>query len=224
MLYIIATPIGNLEDVTLRALRHLREADCILAEDTRRARILLKRYGIFAKKLLSFYEHNEERRLPQIISLLKEGKTVALISNSGVPLISDPGYKLVKKCIEEEIPFTSLPGPSSLINALVLSGISPVRFLFLGFLPRRQGRLKRELDFIKNLPFTLVIFESCQRIKKTLLILEETLGDRRASLLREMTKFYEEVIRGCLSQIRESLGEKKIKGELVLVVEGKTSV
>lgn len=220
MLYIVATPIGNLEDITLRALRILKEADLILVEDTRKTGLFLKRLNIPKKALLSFYEHNETERMPRIIEYLKQGKNIALVTSSGTPLISDPGFKLVKKCIEERIPFTCIPGASSVINALVLSGAPTDSFLFLGFLPKKEGRRRKRIQEVENLAHTLVFFESPQRLRRTLAELRQVLGERNCCVCREITKFYEETIRGGLSEIIDNISERNIKGECTIVLEG----
>jgi len=220
MLYIVATPIGNLKDTSLRALEVLAKADLILTEDTRRGGLFLKGLNLPKKPFLSFYEHNETKRIPQIIRLLKQGKEIVLLSQAGSPLISDPGFKLVRKCIEEGIFFTSLPGPSAVINAVVLSGLASDSFLFLGFLPRRKGKRIRKIKELENFPYTLVIFESPQRIEDTLKELRAILGERRACICREMTKIYEEVLRGNISQLIDSISKRKIRGECTLVIEG----
>lgn len=221
MLYLLATPLGNLEDVSLRALKILKEADLILAEDTRKAGLLLKNLNLPKKNFLSFYEYNEERRIPQVVKILKEEKKVVLLSRAGTPLVSDPGFKLVKKCIEENLSFTSIPGPSAPINALVLSGLPSDNFLFLGFLPRKKGKRLKKISQIKDLPYTLILFESPQRILKTLKELKEILGERKVCLCREMTKVYEETLRGDLTTLINILSKRSLRGEITLVLEGK---
>ncbi len=220
MLYILATPLGNVEDISLRALRVLKEADLILAEDTRKAGLLLKHFHIPKKKLLSFYEHNEEKRIPSVLRVLRKDKKIVLISRAGTPLISDPGFKLIKKCIEEEISFTAVPGPSALINALVLSGLSLDNFLFLGFLPRRKGKRIKKIKEIKSLPYTLILFEAPHRLLDTLKELREILGERRICVCREMTKIYEGVLRGDISQLIQDLSGRSLRGEYTLVLQG----
>ena len=220
MLYIVATPIGNLEDITLRALKVLRGADFILVEDTRKAGLFVKALNLPKKHFLSFYEHNEDQRIPQIISYLKQGKEIVLLSGAGTPLVSDPGFKLIQCCIKEDIAFTSVPGASSVVNALVLSGCASDCFLFLGFLPRKKGKRLKKIASLKSFKCSLIIFESPFRIVKTLEELERVLGNRRCALCREMTKVYEEVVRGTLSEAKEALSKRKIKGECTLVLEG----
>ncbi|MBN2120242.1 MAG: 16S rRNA (cytidine(1402)-2'-O)-methyltransferase [Candidatus Omnitrophica bacterium] len=219
MLYIVATPIGNLEDITLRALRVLREADYILVEDTRRAGLFMKHFNLQGKRLVSFYEHNEEEKIPRVIEYLKQAKVVALLSGSGMPLVSDPGFRLVKECIEQKLPFTCVPGASSLVNALVLSGCACDSFMFLGFLPKKKGKRLKKIEDVKNLGRTTIIFESPYRLTKTLLELKQALGDKYCCVCREMTKVYEEAIRGRLSEVIDKLSGKKIRGECTLVLQ-----
>lgn len=218
MLYIVSTPIGNLEDITLRAIRTLKEVDTIAAEDTRHTKILLQKYEI-KTPTLSFHSYSGTSKLTKIIDLLKEGKDVALVSDAGTPGISDPAYTLIKRALEEKIQVSPIPGASSLLAALVISGLPMDKFLYLGFLPLKKGR-QTLLKSLKEEPRTLVIFESPHRILKTLKNLEEYLGDRDIAVCRELTKIYEEAVRAPISETIRHFEEKKPKGEFVLVVKG----
>ena len=213
-LFVVATPIGNLEDITLRAIRTLKECDFMLCEDTRRAKILLNHYGI-EKPLISYFEGNEEKRIPEVIDLLKEGKNIALISDAGTPLISDPGYRLVKRCREEGIDVLPVPGPSAVIAALSVSGLETDRFTFLGFPPQKKGKRRKLLKEIKDFEGSIVFYVSPYDIKEFLEEVLEVLGDRRVCICREMTKFFEEYIYGKLSEVKDKVKEK---GEFVVVV------
>jgi len=213
-LFVVATPIGNLEDITLRAIRTLKECDFMLCEDTRRAKILLNHYGI-EKPLISYFEGNEEKRIPEVIDLLKEGKNIALISDAGTPLISDPGYRLVKRCREEGIDVLPIPGPSAVIAALSVSGLETDRFMFLGFPPQKIGKRRKLLEEIKDFEGSLVFYLSPYDIKEFLEEVLEILGDRRVCICREMTKFFEEYLYGKLSEVKDKVKEK---GEFVVIV------
>lgn len=214
ILFVVSTPIGNLEDITLRALRILKECDFILCEDTRRSKILLRNYGI-DKPLISFYEGNEEKRIPEIMKLLKEGKKVALISDAGTPLISDPGYKLVRRCREEGIRVYPVPGPSAVISALSVSGLGTDKFMFLGFPPKKKGKRLKLLESLKDWDGTVIFYVSPHTVRMFLDEIYETLGDRPVCVCREMTKKFEEYIFGRLSDVKEKVKEK---GEIVLVL------
>jgi len=217
-LYIVSTPIGNLGDFTVRSAEVLKQVQLVAAEDTRRTRILLNHYGI-KTPLSSYHSHNKEKKGPQFIRLLNEGQDVALVSDAGTPGISDPLYHLVQLALQEGIPVLSLPGASAVLAALTVSGLPMDRFVFEGFLPLKKKRKTRlqELALEKR---TIVLYESPHRIHKTLRDLYDFLGNRRAALARELTKLYEEVIRGDLKDLALSIGDKKIKGEITLVISG----
>lgn len=219
-LYLVPTPIGNLEDITLRALRILKEVDVIAAEDTRTSGSLLRHYGI-EKTLISHHAHNEHAGVAGILKLLKEGKNVALVSDAGTPGLSDPGFLLVSNAIEAGFEVECLPGPTALVPALVNSGLPMDRFVFEGFLPVKKGR-QTKLQMLAEEDRTMVLYESCHRIVKTLEQLMEVLGEeRKVSVSRELTKLYEENNRGTLAEILAYYQAKKeVKGEIVLVVAG----
>ncbi len=221
ILYVVSTPIGNLEDITLRALRILKEADLIAAEDTRRTLLLLKHFNIHAP-LTSYFEGNEMKKREVILSRLNRGDRVALVSDAGTPGISDPGYRLIRLAIEYEIPVVPIPGPSAVITALSVSGLPTDAFLFKGFLPNKSKRRREFLKQLEELRETLIFYESPHRLLESLKDILEILGDREAVLTRELTKVYEEILRGNVSEIRRQIGEKKLKGEITLIVSGKT--
>lgn len=222
-LYIVSTPIGNLEDITLRALRTLKEVDLIACEDTRTTRKLLVRYGI-EKPLVSYHEHNELEKSKELVSLLAEGKSIALVSDAGTPSVSDPGYRLVELASENGIDVLSIPGPSAAVSALSVSGLPTSAFAFFGFPPRTKKHLTDFLARIKGYPETLVFYESPNRVVKTLGAILEVFGDRNISVCREMTKLYEETLRGRVSTVLEALEKRSgIKGEVTIVVEGASS-
>lgn len=217
MLYIIATPIGNSEDISLRALRILKEVDFILSEDTRKSGMFFKRLGI-KKPLVSFFEHNEIKKIDWIVSELEKDKNIALVSSAGTPTISDPGYKLVRECRRRSLAVTSLPGASSLINALALTSIPHEKFTFLGYLPRKSGSRKKAFESIKNSASTAVFFESPYRLIKVLSELKKILSQRKIAVIREMTKKFEEVKEGSPEEILGYFAKKGLKGELVVIV------
>lgn len=219
MLYIVSTPIGNLEDVTLRALRTLKEVDCIAAEDTRHVQILLRKYEI-KTPTLSFHSYSGDMKLEKLIVMLKEGKSIALVSDAGTPGISDPAYALIKRAIEEGIKISPIPGASSLLAALVMSGQAMHQFLYLGFLPLKKGR-QTLLKSLAEEERTIVIFESPHRILRTLSDLLQYLGDREIAVCREITKIYEEALRMKISDAIKHFEQKNPKGEFVLVISGK---
>jgi 16S rRNA (cytidine1402-2'-O)-methyltransferase len=219
MLYLVATPIGNLGDITLRALEVLGKADLIACEDTRKSRILLAHHRV-DKPLMSFFEHNEEQAGRRIIEELKRGRSVALITDGGTPGISDPGYTIVQKAIAAGIPFTLVPGPSALDMAVVLSGLPVHSFLFRGFPPQKPGARKRFLEQDRDIPHTLVYYESVHRIDRFLADALGAFGDRPACLCRELTKLHEEIERGTLAALASQAGVKKRLGEYVVVIAG----
>ncbi|MBQ7559635.1 MAG: 16S rRNA (cytidine(1402)-2'-O)-methyltransferase [Synergistaceae bacterium] len=217
-LTLVPTPIGNLEDITLRALRVLREADLIACEDTRTSRILLRHYNI-KKSLTSFHVHNENEKLEFLLEKLRAGEKIAVISDAGTPGISDPGWILLKRAIDEKISVDVLPGASAVIPAVLMSGIKPQPFIFLGFPPEKSGERKKLLNDVKNFPFTLCFYMSPHKAEKQLADFIEILGDRRAALVREISKIFQESVRENLSEIISRLHDG-LKGELVLVIEG----
>ncbi len=219
-LFIVPTPIGNLEDITLRAIRILKEVDLILAEDTRKTRILLKHLNI-SGRLQSHHKFNEHKTLEKIISEISAGKTVALVSEAGTPVISDPGYLLVRECLRNNIIVECLPGPTAFVPALVNSGLPADRFIFEGFLPHKKGR-KSKMEQLAEFPYTMIFYESPFRFLKTLELFTEYFGgERKAAVARELSKIYEENVRGSLSELIRHYKDKTIKGEIVIVVEGK---
>ncbi|MCP4715894.1 MAG: 16S rRNA (cytidine(1402)-2'-O)-methyltransferase [Deltaproteobacteria bacterium] len=220
-LYIVATPIGNLADITVRALEILRTVDLIAAEDTRTTKKLLHHYEI-DKPLTSYYEHNEQQKTPQLISSLQQGKNIALVSEAGTPTISDPGYRLVRAALDQQLPIFPIPGPAAALAALSISGLAVHRFCFEGFLPPKAGKRKNFLRKIAADERTLIFYESPYRIRATLEDMLEVLGDRQALLAREMTKLHETRYYGTLSSLISQLGTGKVKGEITLVVTGKT--
>lgn len=218
-LYLVATPIGNLEDITLRALRVLREAHVIACEDTRHTRGLLTRYEISGKRLLSCHEHNEEARAEELVELMQAGENVALVSDAGTPAISDPGYRVVQTAIAAGLPVFSIPGPVAAVAALASSGLPSDAFCFRGFLPAKQGQRRSALEALRDEPATLIFYEAPHRIVKTLADIVEVLGDRSVVVARELTKLHEELLRGSARQVLEDLsGRERIKGEIVLLV------
>ncbi len=217
-LYIVSTPIGNLEDITLRALRILKEADLVCAEDTRVTGRLLAHYQI-KNTLLSYHSYNEAARIPQILNHLNEGRRIALVSDAGTPGISDPAHKLVKAAISAGIPVEPLPGPTASIAALVASGLPTDRFVFEGFLPRKKGRQTR-LKFLSEEPGTIILYESAPRIQKTIEDIVKNFGNRYIVISRELTKKFEEFIRGDAGEVLQTLKTRSLKGEIVLLIAG----
>lgn len=224
ILYLVSTPIGNLEDITLRAKRILSKVDIIACEDTRKTGLLLARLDLVRgwtskPKLLSYFEENETRRIPEIIQMLKQGKNVALVSNAGTPTISDPGFKLVRECISQGIKIEAIPGPSAILTALVSSGLPTDKFLFLGYLPKKQGKRKELLKNCKLLTVrcTLIFFESPFRLIETLNDLKEIFGDIEIVICRELTKIHEEIRREKIGLAINHFEQEKPKGEFVLL-------
>lgn len=220
-LYIVPTPIGNLKDITLRALETLKIVDIIAAEDTRQSIKLLNHYGI-KKRLISYHKHNEQGKSQDIIGLLKDGNNIALVSDAGTPAISDPGSVIVKKCIEKGIDFEVLPGATAVIPALVYSGLDTTKFLFRGFLPRDNKFRKEIIEEIKDCTETIVIYEAPHRLLNTLKFLKENFDNRRISIIREISKLHEEVHRFTLEEAINYYKRNPTKGEYVLVIEGKS--
>lgn len=218
-LFIVATPIGNLEDLTFRALRILKEVEAIACEDTRQTLKLLSKYDIH-KKLISYYQPKEGQKIPQILRLLVEGKDVALVSDSGTPGVSDPGFRLIREAIKSGIRVISVPGPSALIAALSASGLPTHRFLFLGFPPPKKEKARKWLCALKEEPGTLIFYLPMRRLDDFLELVEETLGNREAVIAREITKIHEEFIRGEVRQLREKADKISLKGEATILIQG----
>src|SRR6266849_4991083 len=220
MLYLVATPIGNLNDITLRALTTLREVDFIASEDTRKTGLLLKHFDI-SKPQIAFHEHNEQQAGQRLEDLLKQGKSVALVTNAGTPGISDPGYTLVRRAINAHIDVTMIPGPTALIMALVLSGLPVHSFTFRGFPPRKSASSRRFIEVDKESPHTLIFYESPYRLKAFLQDALEVLGDREATIANDLTKMFELVQRGTISSLLQWVEQQsKLKGEFVVVIAG----
>jgi len=216
-LYLVATPIGNLEDITLRALRILKEVDQIACEDTRHTQKLLSHYNI-QKPLVSYHEHNELTRAPELVVAMEQGAQIALVSDAGVPLVSDPGYRLVTLALRHHLPVIPIPGPSALLAALSASGLPNEEFLFAGFLPARSGERRRALERLRIEDRTIIFYEAPHRIQETLVDAHEILGDRPACLAREVTKIHEEFRRGSLAELAASVAEKPARGEITLLI------
>lgn len=233
-LYIVATPIGNMEDITIRAIRTLFSVDGIACEDTRKTGLLLReiqrRYPEFAvpkngekfQRMLSYYEENEEKRIPEIITALENGLSVALVSDAGTPLISDPGYRLVRECVKKNIAVVSIPGPSAGISALTLSGFPTDKFIFYGYPPRKDGNRKtlfeHALKAQESVSATMIFYEAPHRLGKTLASMVEVFGDAQVALCREMTKTYEEILHGSLTEMIEVFRKREPKGEFCIVI------
>jgi 16S rRNA (cytidine1402-2'-O)-methyltransferase len=220
-LFLVGTPIGNLGDISDRARATLASVDLVAAEDTRRSGRLLAHFGIQAKTV-SLFEGNEQRRTEELLDALRSGSDVAVVTDAGMPAFSDPGFRLVRACVEEGIDVRVVPGPSAAVSALVVSGLPTDRFVFEGFLPRRAGQRKARLRELANDARTVVLYESPNRVARLLREVLEEIGDRRAAVARELTKLHEEVLRGSVSEVLARLGGEKIKGEVVVVLEGAT--
>ena len=218
-LYLVATPIGNMDDMSIRMVNTLKEVDVIAAEDTRNTGLLLKHFGIETRQS-SFHEHNAQEKIPVLLDLLKSGQNLAQVSDAGLPSISDPGHELVKAAIAEDIAVVTVPGPSAGISALIASGLAPQPHVFYGFLPRKSGQQKEFFESKKAYPETQIFYESPHRVKATLENMLEVYGDRSVVLVRELTKIYEEYQRGRISELVGYLAENALKGECLLIVAG----
>lgn len=216
-LYLVATPIGNLEDITLRAIRVLKEADLIACEDTRQTQKLLQHYGIH-KEMVSYHAHNELTRSPELVIQLEQGAQVALVSDAGTPVVSDPGHRLVVMCLRHHIPVVPIPGPSAFVAALAASGMPTDEFLFVGFLPPRAGARRKKLDALKSEPRAIVLYEAPHRLAETLSDAADILGARHAVVAREVTKIHEEFLRGSLAELRDAARERAPRGEITLLI------
>jgi len=219
ILYICGTPIGNLEDITLRSLKILKEVNLIAAEDTRHTLKLLNHYQINTK-ITSYYEYNKFKKAPYLVEILKNGQDIALVSDAGMPGISDPGYVLINLALENNIKIIPIPGVSALITALVVSGLPADKFVFEGFLPRKTKERKRYFKSIENEERTIIFYETPHRLRRALKDMLDVWGNRKIVIARELTKMYEEIIRGKLSQVLSEIDSKEIKGEITLVVQG----
>ena len=219
MLYVVATPIGNLGDITLRALEVLKSADVVAAEDTRHSGLLLKHFGI-KKPFVSYHEHNEAARTAELVERLARGQNVALITDAGTPGLSDPGLRLIRECVSRELPFTIVPGPSAILTALIGSGFVTDKFSFRGFLPVKSGQRERELRIAAESEDTTLFFESPYRLLKTLQACESILPERQLCIARELTKKFEEFRRGTAAELLAHYQAHPAKGEIVLVVSG----
>ena len=226
-LYIIATPIGNFDDISLRAIKLLKSVEILLCEDTRKTKKLLSHLNINRKNLISYNDNNAENKRPQIISKLLSKKSIGIVSDAGTPLISDPGYKLVKECYINNIRVTHAPGPSSVINGLILSGLPTNQFYFGGFISSKKTLKKKQFIASEKYNMTEIWFDTCLRINNTLAIMQEVFGNRKISIARELTKTYEEIISGDLNDIIKTIDKRKrnnnpLKGEVILIVDGYT--
>ncbi len=218
-LYLVPTPIGNMADLSRRAMEVLEEVDVVACEDTRHSGRLLKALG-FNKRLISYHDLNERSRAEQLVDMIRQGQSVAVISDAGSPGISDPAYRVVRTAIDNGLPIVPIPGPTSVIPALTASGLPTDRFFFEGFLPNKSGARRTRLEKLKDFEHTLVFFESPHRVVKSLQDIRTVFGDRPACLARELTKLHEEFVRGSISEILDHLGDRTVRGEIVLVVAG----
>jgi 16S rRNA (cytidine1402-2'-O)-methyltransferase len=222
MLYVVATPIGNLGDITLRALEALKSVDLVAAEDTRHSGMLMKHFGI-KKPFISYHEHNEAKRTTELVERLAEGENIALITDAGTPGLSDPGLRLTRECIKRELPFTIIPGPSSIVTALIGSGFSTEKFSFRGFLPVKTGQRQRELRSAMEHEETTIFFESPYRLTKTLAACSDIIPDRQLCVARELTKKFEEFRRGTAIELLAHYEAHPPKGEIVLIISGRSN-
>jgi 16S rRNA (cytidine1402-2'-O)-methyltransferase len=220
MLYLVATPIGNLSDITLRAIETLRQVDFVASEDTRKTGRLLQHFEI-SKPQIAFHEHNEDRAGEKIIHLLQEGKSVALVTDAGTPGIADPGFSLVRRCHAAGLPVTMIPGPTAFVMALVLSGLATHSFTFRGFPPRKPGKRRHFLEADQNSPYTLIYYESPHRLHACLQDALDIFGDRPAAIGNELTKLFESVQRGTLSELIAQLDNENLRGEYTIIIAGK---
>lgn len=220
-IYLVPTPIGNLKDITLRALEVLENVDIIAAEDTRQTLKLLNHFEI-KKTLISYHQHNEQGKSEDILELAQQGKSIAIVTDAGTPGISDPGAVIVQKCIENNFEFEVLPGATAITTALVYSGLDTTKFVFRGFISRENKERKKLFEEVKNLRETIIFYESPHRLLSTLSTLMNELGNRRISVCRELTKLHEEIVRGSIEEVIQIFSDRTVKGEFVLVVEGKT--
>ncbi|MEK7513557.1 MAG: 16S rRNA (cytidine(1402)-2'-O)-methyltransferase [Patescibacteria group bacterium] len=215
ILYLVSTPIGNRADISLRALETLKKTEILLCEDTRKTKMLLEFYEIFGPQLVSYYEPVEEAKIPQVIEWLKDGKIISLVSNAGTPLISDPGFKLVRECVRQKIKVEAIPGASALLAALTISGLPTDKFTFLGFLPKKDGKKEK---LLKEIKYTTIAYESPYRLVKTLEMLNKLMAEAEVVICRELTKKFEETLRGKPRELIDQLAKGSLKGEVVLVI------